>query len=105
MSFTAQDHPEARAEYLDAVDYYDAQRPGLGDELIRRFEEAIEAVIQDPDAWPRVPEWDGSPALHSHGVKVFPYRIVYYTTGEQVRIIAYAHTRREPEYWRQRIGT
>jgi len=30
VSFVVYDHPEARAEYLDAVAYYDEQRAGLG---------------------------------------------------------------------------
>lgn len=103
MTFVPDDHPEARAEYLDAVAYYDKLRVGLGDELIDRLEEAIRDILGDPASWPQVPEWNEEPVLHSRRVKTFPYRIVYYVRGEQVRIVAYAHTSREPGYWRHRV--
>ena len=48
--------------------------------------------------------WDGEPILYSRGVKTFPYRIVYYVRGDQVRIIAYAHERRRPGYWGHRVA-
>lgn len=104
MTFVPDDHPEARDEYVDAVDYYDERRAGLGSELIDRFEDAIQDVITDPTAWPRVQNWDGEPILYSRGVKTFPYRIVYYVRGDQVRIIAYAHERRRPGYWGHRVA-
>jgi hypothetical protein len=103
VTFAADDHPEARAEYLYAVAYYDEQHAGLGDELIERFESAIRDILDDPASWPPVPDWDGEPVLHSHRVNTFRYRIVYYVRGEKVRIIAYAPTGREPGYWRHRV--
>ena len=103
MTFTPDDHPEARAEYLDAVAYYDEQHAGLGDELIERFEGAIQEILADPASWPRVPDWNEEPLLRSRGVKAFRYRIIYYVQGEQVRIVAYAATSREPGYWRHRM--
>lgn len=90
-------------EYLAAVAYYDRQRPGLGDEVIDRFEDAIAGIVVDPATWPRLPDWHDEPVLHSRRVQALPYRIVYYIVGEEVRVIAYAHTSREPGYWRHRV--
>lgn len=103
MTFVLDDHPDARAEYLDAVAYYDEQRAGLGDELIERFEDALRDILSDPASWPRVQDWNDEPVLHGHRLKAFHYRIVYYVSGEQVRVIAYAHTSREPGYWKHRV--
>jgi toxin ParE1/3/4 len=103
VTFVADDHPDARAEYLGAVAYYDRLRAGLGDQLIDRLEEAIEDILSSPRTWPRMPNWDGEPVLRSHVVKVFRYRVIYYVHGDQVRIIAYAHTSRMPGYWRPRV--
>jgi Txe/YoeB family toxin of Txe-Axe toxin-antitoxin module len=97
------DHPEARAEYLEAVAYYDDLRSGLGEELIDRFENAIQEILGDPNSWPLVPEWDEEPVLRSRRIETFRYRIVYYVRDEQVRIIAYAHMSREPGYWTHRV--
>ncbi len=32
----------------------------------------------------------------------FPYSIVYYIRGEELRVVALAHHRRKPAYWRAR---
>jgi len=32
-------------------------------------------------------------------VRKFPYSIVYYVRGEELRVIALAHHRRKPDYW------
>lgn len=105
MTFAADDHPEARAEYLGAVQYYDQKHPGLGAELINRFEDALADIVNDPSAWPRVAGWDGEVELRSHRVETFHYRIVYLVSGERVQVVAYAHSSREPEYWRTRTDS
>ena len=35
-------------------------------------------------------------------VRKFPYSIVYYIRGEEVRVVALAHHRRKPGYWAAR---
>lgn len=105
MTFGVTDHPDARAEYVAAVAYYDEQRAGLGDELIERFEEAVHDIVDDPYAWRRLSAWDDEPALRSRRVRSFRFRVIYYIRGEQVRIVAYAHLSREPHYWLQRLVT
>ena len=102
MTFSVEEHPEARVEYLDAVSYYEGLRPGLGAELIDLFEDAIENIRNDPQTWPLYPDWHGEPVLRSRSVKTFRYRIVYYVRDETVRVVAYAHTSREPGYWHAR---
>lgn len=103
MTFTSEDHPEAREEFLDAVDYYDRQRAGLGSELIERFDLAVKEIEEAPEAWPMVPDWDSQPVVRSHRVQTFRYRVVYYVRDDKVIIVAYAHTSREPGYWRHRV--
>ncbi|MFZ1285966.1 MAG: type II toxin-antitoxin system RelE/ParE family toxin [Candidatus Phosphoribacter sp.] len=105
MTLPVEEHPEARAEYLHAVSYYEGLRAGLGAELIDRFEDAIEDIRDDPQTWPVYPDWQGEPVLRSRSVKTFRYRIVYYVRDETVRVIAYAHTSREPGYWHARTRT
>jgi toxin ParE1/3/4 len=105
VTLPVDEHPEARAEYLDAVSYYEGLRAGLGAELIDRFEEAIADIRNDPQSWPVYPDWHGEPVLRSRSVKTFRYRIVYYVRDETVRVIAYAHTSREPGYWKARTRT
>ncbi|SJM60896.1 hypothetical protein [Gulosibacter sp. 10] len=39
----------------------------------------------------------------SRSVRVFPYRVLYYFTDTGVMIVAYAHHRHGPGYWRHRL--
>jgi hypothetical protein len=94
--------PAARAEYLDAVAFYENLRAGLGRELIDRFEEAVRAIRDDPTAWPRVDGGVGDVGLRSHRVTAFPFRIVYFASERSIHIVAYAHERRRPGYWLSR---
>lgn len=80
-------------------------RAGLGAELIDRFEDAIENIRNGPQTWPGYPDWHGEPVLRSRSVKTLRYRIVYYVRDETIRVIAYAHTSREPGYWHARART
>ena len=36
-------------------------------------------------------------------IQRFPYRVIYRLGDEQLVIIAFAHTRRRPGYWRVRL--
>jgi len=104
VTATWSEHPEARAEFLDAVAYLADRHLGLVDELIDRVESAIEDVVEMPASWPPVPYWDEEPRLRSRAVKPFRYHIVYYVVADAVRVIAYAHESQEPGYWQRRLG-
>ena len=99
MSFSF--HPEARAEYLEAIAYYERQSPGLGADFVQAFEAALALVRAHPQAAPRV---------HPSGVrrKSFPapflYSLLYAVEPSQLLIVAVAHHRKRPEYWRSRVG-
>jgi plasmid stabilization system protein ParE len=61
--------------------------------------DAVEAVMEAPARWPK----------HRHGCRRYvfsnryPYSLIYRLSGEsQVEIVAVAHHRRRPDYWRQR---
>jgi hypothetical protein len=43
------------------------------------------------------------PDIRSAKVKRFPYRVVYVVVGEDVDVIAVAHAKRRPAYWRRRL--
>lgn len=96
-------HPEARAEFVADVDWYDGRETGLG----QRFEEAVRSAIGDagesPEAWPQWPGWLREPVVRSKGVSGFPYRIVYLVLHEHLTVVAVAHEKRRPGYWRERL--
>jgi len=49
MSFTF--HPEARAEFIEAIAYYERAREGLGLEFSREVYSTINRLTERPLAW------------------------------------------------------
>lgn len=96
------EHPEASAELFAAAERLEQVEPGLGHALFAVVREAIDAIEQYPDGWPPFPGWDREPVVRSKGTKRFHFRVVYFVRDSQPVILAYAHERQRPGYWRHR---
>ena len=91
-------HPEARDEFVAAVAYYDAAVPGLGDRFVFAVRRATDLIRRHPAV--------GTPRrAKSRRVLVtgFPYDVVYQVREDVVEVLAIAHQRRRPGYWRNRV--
>ena len=89
--------PDARDEFLEAVQYYEESQVGLG----RRFRAAVEAAVKSIAENPlryRVLH----PPFRRYLLPNFPYAIIYCIEPENILIIAVAHTKRKPGYWIKR---
>jgi toxin ParE1/3/4 len=91
-------HPEADAELLEAMDWYDAKRFGLGLELMEEVRRAIERLESDPALGVRY----GRSQVRYYRVSRFPYVIYYQELSDRLSIAAIAHARRRPGYWKKR---
>ena len=49
-------HPFAKAEFNEAIDYYEECRSGLGGEFVKEIYSAIQRIILFPKAWSQVSE-------------------------------------------------
>ena len=90
-------HPEAEAELEGASLFYESRVHGLGKSFAAEVEHTIVLIREFPDA--------GSPAvLPRRRVQVarFPYSVVYRRDPDAIVIVAVAHQRRRPGYWRRR---
>jgi toxin ParE1/3/4 len=91
----------AEAEYLEAVQFFEEQRTGLGANLIADFERVIGLAIEMPNAWKLV----HPNGIRRIGLAQFPYAIFYRVIeAGQIQVTAFAHHRRRPGYWLKRIG-
>jgi plasmid stabilization system protein ParE len=97
-------HPEAQAEFAADVDWYDTREPGVGGRFAEAVRATIDSAVDDPAAWATWPGWDRMPVVRSKGVTGFPYRVVYVVEHDVVTILAVAHAKRRPGYWRDRTG-
>jgi toxin ParE1/3/4 len=96
-------HPEAAAEFREAVDWYEERERGLG----LRFIERARSTRKDMARWPSAAATfliaeDGT-VIRSKGIHGFPYRIIYAAHEQGIFILAFAHHRRRPGYWLRRV--
>jgi plasmid stabilization system protein ParE len=87
----------AEEDLAEAIDYYDRQRVGLGDEFVRELWKAIQRVRDWPNAWTKLSEHTRRCRLNR-----FPYAVLYQVRDDQVLIIAIMHLHRQPNSWRNR---
>ena len=92
-------HPEAGAEVMDAVEYYENRVTGLGFDLIGEVERAIEQISESPEASQMIGRRARRKPLWR-----FPYNIIYAAYTDRIRIVAFAHQKRRPFYWCKRLG-
>ncbi|MBI4685677.1 MAG: type II toxin-antitoxin system RelE/ParE family toxin [Nitrospirae bacterium] len=90
--------PEAEQEMFEAAKYYESQATDLGIDFLSETERAVNSVAELPITWPVV---EGE--LRRRLVKKFPFGILYRIEPEEIVIVAVAHLRRKPGYWRERI--
>ena len=88
----------ASEELAEAVRWYEEQRDGLG----VAFLEAVQTVISRIKRHPRIGESVGD-QRHTRRVLVtgFPYQIVYVVGPTEAVVVAVAHLKRRPGYWRR----
>ena len=98
-------HPEARAEFVADVAWYDERGVGLGERFENAVRSAIDAAVDSPESWSVWPEWEREPVVRSKGVNDFPYRVVYLVRDHLLVIVAVAHVKRRPGYWRERVAS
>lgn len=92
-------HPAAAEELAAAVDWYEQQDAELGVALIEEVERALATIRSRPAAWSVSPL---DPRARHFRLARFPYRVVYTHEADEIVVVAIAHTRRRPGYWRAR---
>lgn len=91
-------HPLAADELVDAAVYYAREGSAeLGNEVIAEFERCIALLRVHPRLGAA---WRGK--FRRLPLRRFPYNVVYVLNGDALRIVALAHQRRRPGYWRDR---
>ena len=90
-------HPEAVVEVRGAACWYRERNPDTAEAFLAELERALLRIVESPERWPVV----GS-GLHRFVLRRFPFSIVYRLQSGQVEVLAVAHGRRRPGYWRDR---
>ncbi len=89
---------EAEQELVEAVLWYESKEPGLGKRFWFEVGHVLERIIEDPLLWR-----ERAGGYRRVNCPVFPYYITYIIRKQNIIIIAVAHGRRKPGYWKSRI--
>ena len=90
-------HPAAEMELAAAIDVGEERGAGLGDELLQEVRRVTALLCDFPEIGER---------LDAHRrrfpLKRFPFGVIFRVDGETLRILALAHRRQRPGFWRGR---
>ena len=90
---------EASIELLDTVNYYENICSGLGLDFKREVEKAIGLITLFPEICSTCNDKTQRMSIHR-----FPYQIIFFSYQDILWIIAVAHHKRFPEYWKNRLN-
>lgn len=91
-------HAMARKEIEAADEWYLAHNLDASREFMAEVDAAVEEILQAPHRW----------AKYLYGTRRFvmqrfPFSIVYLDDPDLITIIAVAHSKRRPGYWKDRV--
>ena len=90
-------HPEALAEYSEAVQYYDEQRTEIAQAFINAIEDAIFRIREYPNRYATIDE-----DIRRCMTRKLPSGILYTIEQDNIFILAVMHCSREAGYWKNR---
>lgn len=93
----------ATAEIEDGADGYDTADPGngVGDDFRRAVREAGRTIQANPAIVALIPRGRG---FRQYILPDYPYSLIYRDEPGLIRVVAVAHQKRRPGYWKRRIG-
>ena len=91
--------PAAAREFAADFRYYERDYPGRGRRFVAAVDAVLERIAERPEQFALLFE----PDIRSAKVPRFPYRVVYLVVGDGMDVIAVAHAKRRPAYWRRRV--
>jgi plasmid stabilization system protein ParE len=91
-------HPEAEKEYLTALAWYRERSLVAARNFENAVGQAASRISENPDRWPEYFDH-----FKKYTLRQFPFSLVYRTLPTHILVLAVAHGRRRPGFWRDRI--
>ena len=92
-------HPDALREAEDAIEWYGHRSTHAASRLVVELRSAMARIRQAPSQFPKL-AFDAQVMVLGR----FPYLVVFRETAMEIEIVAVAHGRRRPGYWRERLS-
>jgi plasmid stabilization system protein ParE len=90
-------HPAATAELDDSANWYAQRSPTAARGFLLAIDAAVDKITADPNRFPTIDAWHRACNLEK-----YPFQIVFRSDEAQICIVAVAHAKRRPGYWRDR---
>jgi len=91
-------HPEAKSEIQESGIWYDDKVDGLGLEFLLEIRDVEFRILQDPELWPIY-----EVGTRRYVMQRFPFAVIYLVSEQKIQIVAVAHCKRKPGYWKNRV--
>jgi len=92
-------HPEAVAEARAAAQWYRERSALAADAFLVELDRAVERIAENPEMYPHYVR-----GTRRYLLQRFPFFFVYREIAGKLEIVAIAHGRRKPGYWKKRIA-
>lgn len=90
-------HTEAAEEGRIAYLWYRERNPKAAAAFLAELDRALDRISENPERWPKYVE-----DTRRFMLRRFPFFIVFCQGKETVQILAIAHGKRRPGYWKDR---
>ena len=91
--------PPAGEEMIEASLFYEAESAELGFEFLDDVQRVIDSLREHPKLGQAVGR-----NLRRALLRRFPFSLIYSDAADEILVVAVAHQRRRPDYWRGRTG-
>lgn len=95
---TLEFHTEAIEEARASRQWYAERSAAIADAFMAELDHAIEEILDAPSRWPTFVH-----GTRRYLLRRFPYMIVFRERASVIQVIAVAHARRKPGYWKARV--
>jgi plasmid stabilization system protein ParE len=91
--------PEALREIDDAFEWYFERSLQAAEAFVGEATSAFALIASSPAIWPSF-----EAGTRRYVLRKFPYSIIYREIHEGIEVVAVAHHKRRPKYWRGRLS-
>jgi plasmid stabilization system protein ParE len=98
MTHKVELHPLAEEEFLAAYAWYSERSETAARAFLREMDHAVLRISEAPERWPKY-----ASLTRRFLLARFPFSVIYRIAEQVVEVIAVAHHKRKPGYWRPRL--
>jgi plasmid stabilization system protein ParE len=95
--------PEAVTELAEAATWYETRQPGLAVRFFQEIDQTRQAIQSRPLSFPCIANTAVDLEIRRALLPRFPYALVFLELQTEIRVLAFAHVKRHPDYWLNRL--